>query len=273
MPSFSKSTFCTVALVLSLAASSASAHVKPEPGVFDVAVAPIKIGARHLHITYVTPVVPRHPNDLIVFTTGDGGWHGVSNMIIEHLAEQGYSIAGMSAPDILRPLKRTGRKLSAQQATELLGAAFARFKKDLAVGASTRLIVVGFSRGATFVAFTAVHPEVHADLAGAVAIGLTREADYLGAIEPSVLGPNIQRESRRRVLIYPALKLFARVRVAVVQSTGDRYVTAAESRELLGPDTASRRLFTVEARNHTFSGGREQLIEDLDAALSWIDRP
>lgn len=266
-----KSIFGALALALLLTTHIAVAKVRAEPGVFDVEVRSVKIGMRHLHITYVRPAMPSHPKYLLVFTTGDGGWHGVSNEVIEHLGQEGYSIAGMSAPDILRPLKKAGRKLSAAQASELLGAAFERFKKDLGAGPQTRLIVVGFSRGATFVAFTAVHPELHADLAGAIAMGLTREADYLGAIEPSVRESNVQR--RRRVLIYPALKLFAKVRVAVIQSTGDNYVRAAESRQLLGPDTATRRLYTVDARNHRFAGGREQMLEDLDAALRWIEQP
>lgn len=268
-----KSIFGALALTLLLVMHTAVAKVHAEPGVFDVEVRSVKIGMRHLHITYVTPATPSHPKYLIVFTTGDGGWHGVSNEVIEYLGQEGYSIAGMSAPDILRPLKRAGRKLSAAQAAQLLGTAFRRFKSDLHVSPDTRLIVVGFSRGATFVAFTAVHPELHADLAGAIAMGLTREADYLGAIEPSVRESNVRLEKRRRVLIYPALKLFAKVPVAVIQSTGDNYVRAAESRELLGPDTATRRLYTVEARNHRFAGGREQMLKDLDAALRWIEGP
>lgn len=274
MRKFSKSAFGSVALALLLGAHGAAARVRSEPGVYSVTVQPIKVGMRHLHITYVRPVVPRHPKFLIVFTTGDGGWHGVSNQVIKHLAERGYSIAGMSAPDVLRPLKRAGRKMSAVQAADLLGAAFARFRKDLAVAASTRLIVVGYSRGATFAAFTAIHSELHADLAGAIAIALTRQADYFRSMAPRARGSRrIRQNKRRRGLIYPALKRFAYVRVAVIQSTGDRYVRAAESRKLLGPDTATRRLYTVEARNHRFGRGRAQLIKDLDAALHWIERP
>jgi hypothetical protein len=273
MRKISKSTPGLVALMLFLAATSSAGKVRSEPGEYDVAVRTVKVGVRKLRVTYVKPVTPRHPRYLIVFTTGDGGWHGVSNEVIEHLAAQGYSIAGLSAPDVLRPLKRARRKMTAEQAAELLGAAFARFREDLMIEPSARLIVVGFSRGATFVAFTAVHPDLQRELAGAIAIGLTRRADYLGSITPSVIQSDVELDRRRRVLIYPALKLFAHVRVAVIQSTGDRYVSAAESRKLLGPDTATRRLYAVEARNHRFGGNRERLIEDLDAALRWIEGP
>ena len=272
MHGISKPTFCVVALTLLLGANAAAGRVKSEPGVYDVAVRTIRIASRRLHVTYVKPVTPRHTKYLIVFTTGDGGWHGVSNEVLEHLAAQGYRIAGLSAPEVLRPLKRARRKMSAQEAAELLGAAFTRLREDFAVAASARLIVVGFSRGATFVAFTAVHPDLQADLAGAIAIGLTRQADYIASIAPSASGSRVQPDKRRRGLIYPALKLYAHVPVAVIQSTGDRYVSAAESRDLLGPDTATRRLYTVQARNHRFGGGREQLIEDLDAALRWIEQ-
>ncbi len=269
----SKSTLGVLALTLFLAAHSSLARVRSDPGVYDVTVRTVKVGVRHLRVTYVKPVTPRHPQYLIVFTTGDGGWHGVSNLVIEHLASEGYSIAGLSAPDVLRPLKRARKKMTAEQAADLLGSAFARFRKDLNTPEDARLIVVGFSRGATFVAFTAVHPDLQRDLAGAIAIGLTRRADYLGSITPSLNQSDIQLDKRRRVLIYPALKLFAHVRVAVIQSTGDRYVSAAESRRLLGPDTATRRLYSVDARNHRFGGNREQLIDDLDAALGWIEQP
>ncbi len=46
---------------------------------------------------------------------------------------------------------------------------------------------------------------------------------------------------------------------------------AAESRELLGPDTSERRLYAVESRNHSFGGGRDVLMSDLDDALRWIE--
>jgi len=58
--------------------------------------------------------------------------------------------------------------------------------------------------------------------------------------------------------------------VAVIQSTNDPYVPAAESRELLGPDTPTLRLYEVEASNHRFGGAHDKLIEDVDDAMRWI---
>ncbi|MEO8306895.1 MAG: hypothetical protein ABI616_02510 [Pseudomonadota bacterium] len=78
-------------------------------------------------------------------------------------------------------------------------------------------------------------------------------------------------DDQGRIQLYPALKLLGATRLAVIQSTHDPYVPAAESRQLLGPDTATLRLYAVEAKNHGFSDARDGLMRDLDDALGWIE--
>jgi hypothetical protein len=77
-------------------------------------------------------------------------------------------------------------------------------------------------------------------------------------------------DDRGRIQTYPALARLESIKLAVIQSTGDSYVPADEARTLFGPDTATRRLYAVKARNHGFDGGRDELLKDLDAALDWI---
>jgi hypothetical protein len=68
------------------------------------------------------------------------------------------------------------------------------------------------------------------------------------------------------------LKLLGSTPLAVIQSTNDSYVPSAESRQLLGPDTATLRLYEVQAKNHGFSDARPKLMQDLDDALRWIEQ-
>jgi len=257
---------------LILTAGSAGAALQSKPGVYDVSKEPFKTGQREIHVTYVRPVQPRHPDFLIVFATGDGGWRATSLDLMEHLAEAGYSIAGFSAPDIIKPVKRSGERMSTDHAAQRFKAAYARARHDLGFADSTPIIVVGYSRGATLVAFTAVHPELRAGVGGAVAIALTREADYLRA-PPNERAPNLLVDDQGRIQIYPALQFLGTTRLAVIQSTNDSYVPSAESRRLLGPDTPTLRLYEVEAKNHGFGGGRDKLLLDLDDALRWIEQP
>lgn len=113
------------------------------------------------------------------------------------------------------------------------------------------------------------HPELRDGVGGAVAIALTREADNLHAPKDE---SRIQVDDQGRIQLYPALKFLGSTRLAVIQSTNDSYVPAAESRQLLGADTPTLRLYTVEAKDHGFSDARDRLMQDLDDALRWIER-
>jgi len=256
----------SLALVLALAGCAGTA-ITSKPGAFDAQHVRVTFMKRELPVTYVKPAEARHPGYFVVFATGDGGWHGPSAALFSHLAEQGYLLAGLSSPEVLK--RSLGRRFSPTQATANLAGLYARIRRDLGVDASASMIVVGFSRGASIVAYTAMNPRLRVGMAGTVAIALTREEEYVRA-------PTGRRRSELKVddqglQIYPSLAAVKGTRLAVIQSTNDHYVRAAESRELLGPDTQERRLYAVESRNHIFGGGRDVLMSDLDDALRWIE--
>ncbi|HVY63900.1 MAG TPA: AcvB/VirJ family lysyl-phosphatidylglycerol hydrolase [Gammaproteobacteria bacterium] len=254
-----------------LATGCASTALTTRPGAFDAQRTHIPFRNRELPVTYVRPATDLHPGYFIVFATGDGGWHGPSAALFTHLAERGYLLAGLSSPEVLNRSQKPHRRFSPAQATANLANLFAAIRRDLGVGSSASMVVVGFSRGANIVAYTAMNQRLHVGLAGTVAIGLTREDDY-------VRGPTGRRRShlkvdrQGRLETYSSLAGVTGTKLAVIQSTNDHYVPAAESRALLGPDTDERRLYAVEARSHAFGGGRDVLFRDLDDALAWIER-
>ena len=250
-------------------ACSACAGLRSSPGAYQLLKEPLRAGPRRIHLIYARPVEPKHPDYLVVFATGDGGWRSVSSEVFEHLAAEGYSVAGIDSSSALRPGLRAGERMSTAQAAARVTAALADAKHDLGLPDATPVIVVGFSRGATLVAFAALHPELREKIGGAIALGLTREVDYLRAPPPERV-PEVQVDQRGRVQIYPALKLLGATPLAVIQSSNDPYVPAAESRRLLGPDTPTLRLYEVEARNHRFGGAHDRMIADVDDALRWI---
>ena len=257
------------ALVLALTGCAGGTAITSKPGVFDAQHVRVTFMKRELPVTYVMPVETRHPGYFVVFATGDGGWHGPSSALFSHLAEQGYTLVGLSSPEVLNRSQRPRRRFSPAQATANLADLFAHIRRDLGVDATASMIVVGFSRGASIVAYTAMNPRLRVGLAGTVAIALTREDEYVRA-------PTGRRRSELKVddqglQIYPSLAAVKGTRLAVIQSTNDHYVRAAESRELLGPDTPERKLYAVESRNHRFGGGRDVLMADLDDALRWIE--
>jgi dienelactone hydrolase len=260
-----------LAVCFSALACGACAGLQSKPGVYEITREHFKEGPRRIPLIYARPAQVKHPDYVIVFATGDGGWRSVSLQVFDHLAELGYLCAGVNSPDAVKPVKRAGEKVSTAQAAERVKAAFSEAKHVFGVADSTPLIVVGFSRGATLVAFSALHPNLRDQLGGAIALALTREADYLRA-PPAERAPDIQVDDKGRIQIYPAMKFLGSVPVAVIQSTNDPYVPAAESRQLLGPDTPTLRLYEVESSNHRFGGARDKMIADVDDALKWIEQ-
>ena len=265
MPTNRILTVCLAAL-----ACGACAGLQSKPGVYEITTEHFKEGPRRIPLIYAKPVQVKHPGEVVVFATGDGGWRSVSLDVFDHLAALGYLCAGVNSPDAVKPVKRAGEKVSTAQAAERLKAAFSQAKHKLGVADSTPIIVVGFSRGATLVAFSALHPNIRDQLGGAIALALTREADYLRA-PPAERAPDIQVDGKGRIQIYPAMKFLGKVPVAVIQSTSDPYVPSAESRQLLGPDTPTLRLYEVESSGHRFGGARDKMLADVDDALKWIE--
>jgi hypothetical protein len=70
---------------------------------------------------------------------------------------------------------------------------------------------------------------------------------------------------------YRALRRIA-APVALIQSSNDNYVRAADARVLFGPDDAIRRFHAIESRNHSFSDARGELFRQMQASLAWLAR-
>jgi hypothetical protein len=105
------------------------------------------------------------------------------------------------------------------------------------------------------------------ELAGVIAIGL-------GDVEEHVL------HRRRRALRteWVAVETYAYLRgltdlpFEIIQSTHDKYTTAARARELLGADTPLHHLHPIEAANHTFRGAVPALFAQLQNSLAQLIR-
>jgi type IV secretory pathway VirJ component len=231
----------------------------------------ITIDDQPTEITVLKPVTPREPVFLILFASGDAGFRGVCGEIFEHLAEHGAYVAAFDSRLFVKRAKRSGAPVEIPAAAAGVDSALVQARHVMGLAETTPVIVSGFSRGANLVVFTAGVKSLQHHLGGALAVALTREADFLEAPDASVRPPAVKVDDKGRIQTYPAIELAGALPFAVIQSKGDSYVPAEEARRLFGPDTPTRRLYEVDARNHGFSGGRDALMRDLDDALAWIE--
>lgn len=255
--------------LLSLGHPAAEARqLASRPSVYSTRKEKITAGKLRVNLVLVTPVSPPPQAVLVFFASGDGGLTGISKDTFQHLADQGYYVAGLSSRDALKSIDDPTGRIAHHAAVTSLASLFEQAKRALRLPASTPIVLTGISRGANLVVVAAGAPELQTGIAGGVAIALTREADYLDA--PAGAEPGIRLDAKGRPQMYPAIQRMGAIPCAVIQSTNDNYVPSAESRQLLGPDTPTRRLYEVNSSGHNFGGGEDVMLRDLDDALSWI---
>ena len=251
----------TAAVAVVLTTCATGTATRPQTVTLDTDVL-IRAHPLTLHLS----LTPKHESDpLIVYATGDGGWRGSDKAIFDELAAWGYPAAGFSARDYVTHLGEGIDAISQPDMAADFAALIRAAKAALNLPAITRVVLVGNSRGAGLAVAVASQEPVRSRLRGVIAIALTREEEYASMPSPADGKPTM-------LLTYPALPSIGGVPVAVIQSTHDDYIPAAEARELFGADTASRTLRPIESTDHNFEGGVPALFKEMTSCFEWILR-
>jgi dienelactone hydrolase len=245
-------------------------EIPSRPGIYDVRVVPVQLSQISLPVTLITPTSQRHDGLMILFATGDDGWFFTSRYLLEHLAESGYTIAAFDSTLVTSAADSRHARVQPDQAAKSMDMLLVQAKRELGLPADTRTVITGFSRGATFVVFAAGEPALQEHIVGGVALALTLQSDYLEPPSVAERADWLQLDDEGRLLTYPAIARLGTVPIAVIQAAGDSYVPAVESRRLFGPDTATRRLYEVDSRYHSFVFSLGETYRDLDEALEWV---
>lgn len=211
---------------------------------------------------------PRPSAPLIVYATGDTGWHDHDEALFRTLSRWGHPVAGVSAPEFVDHLGSANPAPGSGHVAEDFAAIVARAEATLGLPPSTPIVLVGISRGAGLAVAVGSAPVLGSRLVGILAIALTREEENVRTLPPD----DDAGAEPAPMATYDILPSLGRTRVAVIQSTHDEYVTAAEARQLFGPDTASRRLRAIDSRDHGFDGAHAALEREMKRSFDWIVR-
>lgn len=206
----------------------------------------------HGHALRLHMVNADDPRPLVVYATGDGGWHRKDADLFKHIAALGLPAVGFDARDYVTHLGAptvSEADLAADYARMI-----ARAKDGMRIPAERPVVLLGVSRGAGLAVIAADEGGLGAPVAGVLAVALTAEEEFVtGQPEP-----------------YEDLPRLGDIPVAVVQSTRDGYLPSDAARGLFGPDTPYRWFQAVQARNHSFGGARPQLYLAVRRALTWL---
>jgi len=230
----------------------------------------VPLDTEHIEVHLVRAAGADGPRPLLLYATGDGGWRSADRGLFQHLARWGYPVAGFSARHYLEHLgfEATTRAHVAEDYGRLI--AFA--KRELELSGDTLAVLVGFSRGSGLAVVAAGQPELQRLLGGVLAVALIDEEEYVRehGTRAGRDGRDVSDRELAALRPYDQLTRLDRLPVVVIQSTEDRYLPAAQARQLFGPDNERRRFHAIRARSHTFAGARDTLYEQARVALEWI---
>lgn len=220
-----------------------------------------------LHLATGSLVSPR---PVIMYVTGDGGWHRKDLAVYKELVAWGYPVVGISAPEYLQPLKKAKQTTTPAAVARDYDAILSSARKLLGVSPSAKVVLVGVSRGADLAIVAAGQDLLRPQLSGVVAVGLTREEEFVRWFRRVGRGPRNRARVATMMQLYEYLPGLGATPVDVIQSTHDTYLPAADARRLYGADTKSRRLQEIESRNHSFSDARPALYAAIRNAIDWV---
>jgi Bacterial virulence protein (VirJ) len=225
-----------------------------------------------LHLARPSQLQPGTP--LLLYATGDGGWHGKDVDTYRRLIRWGYPVAGFSAPSYLNNLGFVSDTTTPVRLAMDYRRLIEFAKQTLSLPSSTRTVLVGVSRGAGLAVVAAGRPELNAELGGVLAVALTKEEEYVRhyKVVPGRTPSDMPTRELVEFQTYQSLDRLRDLPLVVVQSTGDDYLPAAAARKLFGADTGLRRFVAIESRDHSFDGARDALYAQMADALTWMSK-
>jgi hypothetical protein len=208
-----------------------------------------------------------HPQGpLLLYATGDGGWPG-DEALFGRMRPWGYPMGAFSSADYVSLIDGPGRVIDPSQLATDCGTIVDVALHALELAPGTPVVLVGFSRGSGLAVAAATDSRLRARLRGILAIALTGEEEYVAELATDAAtgsSPSVMLQT------YEALPRLGLLRVAVIQSTRDEFLPAADAQRRFGPDTPARRFRAIDAADHSFGGKLAELIREMKAGVEWI---
>jgi len=233
----------------------------------------VVLHGKPLELHVAAPPSPSSADRVVVlYASGDGGWRGAAVDMFQHIAKAGYDTIGFSSKAFLKLEHPRGVPMTTAQLAAEYSQILNRGRSVLGLAPSSRAIVTGWSRGAALAVLAASEPTARSDYLGVVAIGLSDSEDLAinGPEDESDDGSATPEPRRGAFDTYARIARLAPLPCAVIQASRDNYLPADRARQLFGQDTPLRRFYTIDARNHRFSGGKAGFNAALLDAIQWV---
>ncbi len=203
----------------------------------------------------------------VVVTSGDGGWIHLGPHVATVLASHGYFVVGVDAKDYLSRFTTSESVLSASDVPGDYGVIV-----DFAAtsGASDLPVLVGVSEGGGLSVLAATREDVRRKIRGVIGIGLPDITELGWRWRDTLIYLTHRPPNEPTFSTAAVIERVSPTPVAAIHSTRDEFVPLETVKVVMSRARDPKRLWVIDASDHSFSDKRTEFDANLLEAMSWI---
>lgn len=202
----------------------------------------------------------------MIVSSGDGGWMHLGPHVAEVLSAHGFFVIGFDVKVYLSSFTSERSTLRAEEEP-----ADYRVLTGLAMRTTGKKpMLIGVSEGAGLSALAATDPGTKSEITGAIGLGLP-DLNELGWRWKDMMIYLTHRTPNEPT--FSAAAIVGRVAplpLALIHSSHDEFVPAAEIERVFEAANEPKRLWIVNASNHRFSDNLGEFDRRLLEAIAWV---
>lgn len=202
----------------------------------------------------------------VVVSSGDGGWVHLAPHVADLLAQHGFFVVGLDSKAYLSSFTSGSTTLRTEDSPH----DFAALASYAARSGGGKPILIGVSEGAGLSVLAASDGSAQSSFAGVIALGLGDLNELGWRWKDAIIYLTHGMPDEPTFSVAAVVSKVAPLPLAVINSTHDEYVPAAELRQLLDRAREPKRLWLVEAGDHRFSNNLAEFDRRLLEAIDWI---
>jgi dienelactone hydrolase len=207
---------------------------------------------------------------LVLFSSGDGGWSPFCADIAAHMAANGITVVGVDVKTYLVDFASPQKPVSPEELTRDYDAIAHIAIARPGVDAKAPVVLAGWSLGAGYSVVVATQPEFSLPVNRVVAISLPIYGELAWKPSDSIIYFTHGTPNEKVFDAHQYLKKLKQTRIVFLNATNDSYAPFREAQSLYAATPGEKRLYAVKASGHHFEGGEKEFYQDLDQGLTQI---
>jgi fermentation-respiration switch protein FrsA (DUF1100 family) len=202
----------------------------------------------------------------VIVSSGDGGWIHLAPQVAETLAAQGFFVVGFNVKAYLERFTIDSHTLGVFDVPGDY-----RVLIEYASRASpARPLLVGVSEGAGLSVLAAADPAVQRQVAGVVGLGLPDRNELGWRWKDSLIYVTHGVPNEPTFSASDLVGRLTPVPLAMIHSTRDEFVPESDVARLMARANEPKRLWTINASDHRFSGSAAEFDRRLMESIEWV---